>query len=91
VREFLTQEPDEYWNQYARVDIDKATIESLVPPGTVLWIKSDSHAWVDMKEKGFLPPTDIPEDEDTRMVQARLNIPLSTVRVEFWILRVLAG
>jgi hypothetical protein len=44
-----------------------------------------------MKEKGFLPPTDIPEDEDTRMVQARLNIPLSTVRVEFWILRVLAG
>ena len=68
-----------------------ATIESLVPPGTVLWIKSDSHAWVDMKEKGFLPPTDIPEDEDTRMVQARLNIPLSTVRVEFWILRVLPG
>ena len=23
VREFLTQEPDEYWNKYARVDIEK--------------------------------------------------------------------
>jgi len=23
VREFLTQEPDEYWNAYARVDIEK--------------------------------------------------------------------
>jgi len=23
VREFLTQEPDEYWNEYARVDVDK--------------------------------------------------------------------
>lgn len=23
VREFLTQEPDEYWNEYARVDIEK--------------------------------------------------------------------
>ena len=23
VREFLTQEPDEYWNQYGRVDIEK--------------------------------------------------------------------
>jgi hypothetical protein len=56
------------------------TIENLVPPGTVLWIKSDSHAWVDMKEKGLLPATDIPEDDDTRMVQARLNIPMSTVR-----------
>ena len=23
VREFLTQEPDEYWNQYGRVDVEK--------------------------------------------------------------------
>lgn len=23
IREFLTQQPEEYWNQYARVDIEK--------------------------------------------------------------------
>ena len=26
------------------------TIESLVPPGTILWIKPDSQAWADMKD-----------------------------------------
>ena len=29
VREFLTQEPDEYWNQYGRVDIEKLNFNVL--------------------------------------------------------------
>ena len=60
------------------------TLESLVPPGTVLWIKADSHACGDMKDKGLLRPADnAEEEEDARMVKARLNIPLSTVRILF--------
>jgi hypothetical protein len=57
------------------------TIESLVPPGTILWIKPDSQAWADMKD--CFPPAGTPgeseDDYDTRMVQARLNIPTSMV------------
>jgi len=58
------------------------TIESLVPPGTVLWIKPDSQTWADMKE--CFPPTDAKggeedEEEDGRMVQARLNMPTTMV------------
>jgi hypothetical protein len=29
VREFLTQQPDEYWNQYGRVDIEKLNFNVL--------------------------------------------------------------
>jgi hypothetical protein len=50
----------------------------------VLWIKADSHACGDMKDKGLLRPADnAEEEEDARMVKARLNIPLSTVRILF--------
>lgn len=60
------------------------TIESLVPPGTVLWIKPDSQTWADLSE--FFPPMSTHEDEeDKRMVQARLNIPTNTVRLVLFI------
>jgi hypothetical protein len=54
-------------------------LESLVPPGTILWIRPDAQVWEDLSEN--FPLTSLSEDDAKhRMIQVRLNIPMSTVR-----------
>jgi hypothetical protein len=57
-----------------------STLDSLVVPGTVLWIKSDTTSWDKLKPK--FPQSRLPDSEaNARMVQVRLNIPVDTVRL----------
>jgi len=53
-------------------------LESLVPPGTILWIRPDAQVWEDLSAD--FPLTSLPEEDARhRMIQVRLNIPMSTV------------
>ena len=49
-------------------------LDSLLPPGTVVWIKHSTAAWFNLNE--YLPQFS-DEDESKRMIKGRLNVPLS--------------
>jgi hypothetical protein len=57
------------------------TMDSLIPPGTILWLRSGGPTWNSMKSQ--FPRARVPDGgEDQREVQVRLNIPIVQVNVK---------
>lgn len=63
-------------NEYVKVPV-LDVLKTLITPGTILWIRSETQLWEDLRQLLPPPPGGLTEEEaDSRWIKARLNVPI---------------